>query len=125
MKNPIPALFVGLGAGIGAGGILFVITFFLTFTICSDTSIAEKMFPFSLIVVPSIFAHPLVALVLALIQFPLYGIVLGFTWAKAGATKAIFIASIIVVVVIHLAAGTFATHRVETMWQQKFAQAGY
>src|SRR6266404_1791005 len=89
MKNPIPALFVGLGAGIGAGGILFVITFFLTFTICSDTSIAEKMFPFSLIVVPSIFAHPLVALVLALIQFPLYGIVLGFTWAKAGATKRI------------------------------------
>jgi hypothetical protein len=125
MKDPVPALIVGLGAGIGVGVVLFIITFFLTFTICADTSIAERMFPYSLIVVPSIFAHPLVALVLALVQFPLYGSVLAFAWARGGETRILFVAMIFVVVVLHLTAGGFASRRVAQMWQHKFAVAGY
>jgi len=125
MKDPFPALIVGLGAGIGVGVVLFVITFFLTFTICPDTSIAERMFPYSLMVVPSISSHPLIALFLAVIQFPLYGIILAFAWARGGETKRLFIAMIVVVVLLHLTAGGFASQRVKQMWQRKFAEAGY
>ena len=125
MKDPVPALIVGLGAGTGVGVVLLIITFFLTFTICSDTSVAEKMFPYSMIVVPSIFSHPFIALFLAVIQFPLYGIVLAFAWARVGETKILFVAVIAVVVLLHLTAGGFATRRVADMWQQKFAAAGY
>src|SRR5260221_9636020 len=122
-KDPIPSLIVGLGAGIGVGAVIFVITFFLTFTICSDTSTAEKVFPFALIADPSL--DHLIALVVALIQFPVYGLLLGFVWAKAHATKLIFVVAIVALLVLHLMAGSFASRRVATMWQQKFAQAGY
>ena len=122
-KNPIPSMIVGLGSGVGVGGVVLVITFFLTFTICSDTSTAEKVFPFALIANPEL--DNLIALVLALIQFPLYGTMLGFAWAKADATKLVFITAIVALLVVHLMAGSFASRRVATMWQQKFAQAGY
>ena len=116
-------MIVGLGSGIGVGAIVFVITFFLTFTICPDTSTAEKVFPFALIANPNL--DHLIALALALIQFPLYGIVLGFAWAKTDATKLLFITAIVALLVVHLIAGRFATRRVERMWQQKLSQAGY
>ena len=124
-KDPIPGMIVGLGSGVGVGAVILVITFFLTFTICPDTSTAEKVFPFALIVDPSLFDRPLVALVLAAIQFPLYGIVLGLAWAKAGETKVIFVVSLVVLLVAHIVAGSLASRRVERMWQQKFAQANY
>ena len=47
-------MIIGLGSGIGVGAIVFVITFFLTFTICPDTSTAEKVFPFALIANPDL-----------------------------------------------------------------------
>src|SRR5437763_9824310 len=119
-KDPIPPMIVGLGAGVGVGVIVLVITFFLTFTICSDTSTAEKVFPFALIADPSLFDRPLIALVLALVQFPLYGIVLGFAWAKADATKLLFVIAIVALAIAHVTAGGFASHRVKAMWQQKF-----
>ena len=50
---------------------------------------------------------------------------LGFVWAKADATKLIFITAIVALLVVHLMAGRLATRRVERMWQQKFSQAGY
>ena len=122
-KDPIPAMIIGLGSGIGVGAIVFVITFFLTFTICSDTSTAEKVFPFALIANPRL--DNLIALILALIQFPLYGTMLGFAWAKADATKLLFVAAIAALVVVHLLAGRFASQRVAQMWQQELSQAGY
>ena len=125
MKEPFPALIAGLGAGVGVGVVLFVITFFFTFTICPDTSIAERVFPYSLMVVPSIFSHPLIALFLAVIQFPLYGIILAFARARGGEAKILFIAMIVVVVLLHLTAGGFASQCVNQMWERKFAGAGY
>jgi hypothetical protein len=122
-KDPIPSIIVGLGAGIGVGAVVFVITFFMTFTICSDTSTAEKVFPFALIADPSL--DHLIALVVALAQFPVYGLLLGFAWAKTNATKIVFIVSIVALLVLHLMAGRIATRRVERMWQQQFSQAGY
>ena len=116
-------MIVGFGAGVGVGAIVFVITFFLTFTICSDTSTAEKVFPFALIASPGL--DNLIALVLALIQFPTYGIVLGLAWTKADAAKRLFVTAMVALIVVHLVAGRFATRRVETMWQQKFSQMGY
>jgi Na+-transporting NADH:ubiquinone oxidoreductase subunit NqrD len=122
-KDPIPAMIVGLGAGVGVGVLVLVITFFLTFTICSDTSTAEKVFPFALIANPSL--DNFIALIAAAVQFPIYGLVLGFVWAKANATKLVFVVSVVALLVLHVAAGNFASRRVAKMWQQKFAQAGY
>ena len=118
-------MIVGLGTGIGVGMIVLVITFFLTFTICPDTSTAERVFPFALIADPSLIERPLVALLAALIQFPVYGMVLGFIWAKADRTRILFVISIFVLSIGHLVAGSVASHRVEKMWHQKFAEAGY
>ena len=103
------------------GAPLFLLSFFTAFSICSDTTIAEKLFPFALIADPSLFQRPLLALVLSLVQYPLYGIVLGFAWNKAS----LRIGGVILLVVIHIAASTVASQRVATMWQQKFAQVDY
>lgn len=113
---------IGLGSGVVIGTTAFVITFFLTFSICSDTSTAEKVFPFAVIANPQL--DSLIALALALIQFPLYGIVLGLAWSKTDAAK-LMVITIVALLTIHLMAGRYATRRVETMWQQRFSHAGY
>ena len=92
MKHPVQAAIVGFVAGVGIGEVLFFVAFVGIFGICANYSVAEEAFPYALIVVPSIFSHPLIALLLAAVQFPLYGVILGFAWARdtkvfAGAPK--------------------------------------
>jgi len=115
------SVFIGIGAGVIMGAALFLISFFTAFGICSDTTIAEKLFPFALIVDPSLFQRPLIALVLSLVQYPLYGIVFGFAWTKAS----LRIGGVLLLLVIHVAASTVASQRVATMWQQKFSRMNY
>ena len=115
------SVLIGLSAGVIVGGALFLLSFMTAFGICSDTSIAETLFPFALIVDPSLFERPFLALILALVQYPLYGIVLGVAWSKAS----LRIGGLVLLVVIHIGAVTIATQRVATMWQQKFSQMNY
>ena len=96
--------------------LLFLLSFFTVFGICSDTSIAEKLFPFAFIVDPSLFHKPLLALVLSLVQHPLYAMILGCAWKKAS----LRIGCVIFLLVIRMAAATLPTRRVATMWQQSF-----
>jgi hypothetical protein len=120
MTIPKP-IWIGLIIGIAIGAVLFVLSFLTAFGICSDTSIAEKCFPFALIVDPSLLRRPLLAFVLALLQYPLYGTVLGIGWVQAGRRKSLYVASIILVLTVHIAGVTFATKRVEAMWQQRLS----
>jgi hypothetical protein len=115
------SVFVGFGVGVIMGGALFLPSLLMAFAICSDTALAEKLFPFALIVDPSLFQRPVLALVLSLVQYPLYGIVLGFAWTKAR----LRIGGVVLLLVIHIAASIVASQRVATMWQQRFSQMNY
>ena len=122
-REPIRSLIIGLsGLGVGAvvGSAVFIATFAITFGICADTSAAEKIFPFALIADPSLFDRPLLGLVLAAIQFPLYGLVLGFAWTRGRSRKGWFIVVLGMLLIGHLMAGIVASHRVDRMWQERF-----
>ena len=122
-RNSIRSLIIGLsglGVGTSVGIAMFMATFVVTFGICADTSTAEKIFPFALIADPSLFDRPLIAFILAAIQFPLYGLILGFAWARGRSRKQWFVAVLSTLLVGHLTAGIVASHRVDRMWQQRF-----
>ena len=69
---------IKIGAGIGAAvGLLFLAFSIVTaLGICSNTSAAETLFPYSMIIGPSLDAlWPMV--IIALIQYPIYGVIIG------------------------------------------------
>jgi hypothetical protein len=112
----------GLGVGTIVGSAMFMATFAVTFGICADTSTAEKIFPFALIADPSLFDRPLIAFILAAMQLPLYGLILGFAWPRGRSRKPRFVAVLSMLLVSHLTAGVVASHRVDRMWQQRFSK---
>src|SRR5690242_21951805 len=69
---------IGLVIGIVVGALFFLVSFFTVFSICSDTSIAEVLFPYAFIADPTLNKRALLALMLALPQYPIYGAALGF-----------------------------------------------
>jgi hypothetical protein len=119
------SIWIGLALGIVVGAPLFLLSFLTAFGICSDTTIAESSFPFALIGDPSLFARPLTALILALVQYPLYGITLGIIWAQGRVRKLVFVLCVVIMFAGHLAAVRFANHRVKAMWDYKFSQMAY
>jgi hypothetical protein len=124
--NSFPrSTWIGFAAGIVVGAPLFVLSFITAFGICSDTAIAEFLFPFALIADPSLFARPFAALILALVQYPLYGIALGTIWAQGGVRKKLFVLCIVIVFAGHLAAARFANQRVKDMWDYRFSHLAY
>ena len=114
-------VWIGLIIGGVVGAAFFLLSFFTAFGICSDTSISESLFPFALIASPSLLDHALIALVLALIQYPLYGIILGVAWTQARVRKFIFVACLLVVFIGHVVAVEVATQRVKAMWDYRFS----
>jgi hypothetical protein len=115
-----PVLIGGL-AGCLIGFVFFIISFFMVFSICSDTSAAEVLFPYSLAADPTLNRKALLALILALIQYPLYGSVLGFVWAKDRIGKLWVVACALVLLVTHGAVAGVAQHRVKAMWEERFS----
>jgi hypothetical protein len=117
-RDSIRSLIIGLsGLGVGTivGSAMFMATFAVTFGICADTSTGEKIFPFALIADPSLFDRPLIAFILAAMQFPLYGLILGFAWPRGRSRKPRFVAVLSMLLVSHLTAGVVASHRVDRM----------
>jgi hypothetical protein len=121
MRIPKSVL-IGFGIGVVIGVPFFLLSFFTAFGICSDTSIAERLFPFALIVEPSLLQRPLLAFILAAIQYPLYGALLGIGWTHAGKRTYIYIATILIVLITHVVGVSYSTQRVESMWKQRFSQ---
>lgn len=114
-------VWMGFIIGVGIGAAFFLLSFFTAFGICSDTTIAENLFPFAFIVSPSLFDHALIALALASIQYPIYGTVLGAAWTQARVRKFIFAASLLVVLIGHVVAVEVANKRVKAMWDYRFS----
>jgi hypothetical protein len=111
--------------GVAVGFFFLVISFLTAFSICSDTSIAELLFPFSLSADPTLHDRALLALLFALIQYPLYGAILGLAWARSRLDKSLVLACAMVILVGHGMAVGFATYRVKAMRGEKFSHINY
>src|SRR5262245_11834042 len=115
-----PVLIGGIVGAVG-GFFLFILAFLSAFSICSDTFIAEALFPFSIAVDPSLNEHVLLALLLALVQFPIYGIILGITWSRCRVDKSWLMICGLALLVGHAIAVGVAKHRVNAMWEERFS----
>src|SRR5437899_3258035 len=93
---------LAIGAAIGTVvGLLFLaISLATAFGICSDTSAAETFFPYSMMIGPSLdAAGPM--LLIALIQYPLYGALIGGFCSLKGWRKYPVIPILFLVAEIH------------------------
>jgi hypothetical protein len=116
---------VGLVIGIVVGALFFLVSFFTVFSICSDTSIAEVLFPYAFIVDPTLNKRALLALTLALLQYPIYGAALGFIWRFDNKHKWSFLAASLLLITGHLAVARVANQRVAAMWEERFSHVSY
>jgi len=119
-NNYLPVLIGGLVGAVG-GFCLLIFAFLTAFGICSDTSIAEVLFPFSLAADPTLHDLALVALLLALVQYPMYGVILGISWSKDRVGKSKVMACALFLLVGHGVAVGLAKHRVSAMWEKRFS----
>src|ERR1044072_9024741 len=101
---------IGLLVGIVVGGAFFLLAFFTVFSICSDTSIAEALFPFALISDPALEDRWWLALPLALVQYPLYGMLCGYVWMRKRTLLWMFVLGLFVV---HVMSANVASSRVK------------
>ena len=69
--------------------------------ICADSSTAETLFPYSFWLNQDYLHWSLFPILLALIQYPLYGLIIGFTYMKDRAGKPKLLWLIVVVLVVH------------------------
>ena len=111
MSLPKPVS-TGLVVGIVVGALLFVFSFFTVFSICSDTSFAEPTFPYALIADPTLSDRWWLALPIALIQYPLYGMVCGYVWMRK---RSLLWLVIVGLLIGHLLAVHCARSRLETL----------
>jgi hypothetical protein len=118
MKLPKP-ISIGLVVGIIVGAIFFLLSFFTIFSICSDTSIAEGLFPYALISDPAVGDRWWVALPLALIQYPIYGMLCGYVWMRK---RSLLWVCVLGLFGVHIFCVNAASSRVkalhEKIWQQ-------
>jgi hypothetical protein len=85
-----------VGAGVGSA---FLYLSILAFVDSSNTALGESFFPYAVVADPSLLSWTV--LTLSLIQFPLYGVILGMAWARRRRT---LMACIFVILSIHLVA---------------------
>src|SRR5258708_6838513 len=67
---------IGLGIGTAVGLLLFAFSVVTVLGICSNTAAAETFFPYSMMIGPSLDALGTM-LIIALIQYPIYGVIIG------------------------------------------------
>jgi len=120
MPEPTSYLPVVIGGAVGVaiGLLVFVLSFLLAFSICSDTTVAEVLFPFSLAADPTLNDHALFALVLALVQYPFYGVLLGYSFVRK---RNMLMVAIGVLLILHVFSVGIAQRRVSYMWNARFA----
>jgi hypothetical protein len=116
---------LGLVIGMVVGALFFLVSFFTVFSICSDTSIAEVLFPYAFIADPTLNKRALLALMLALPQYPIYGAALGFFWRFGNERKWPFLAAALLLITGHLAVARIANQRVAAMWEERFSHVSY
>jgi hypothetical protein len=105
----------GLAVGIAVGAVFFLLSFFTVFGICSDTRIAETLFPYALISDPAIADRWWMALPLALIQYPIYGMVCGYVWMRK---RSLLWLCVIGLLVTHMISANAASSRVKALHER-------
>jgi hypothetical protein len=116
-KNYTPII-VSVVIATCVGFCLLFLAFITAFSICSDMSIAEVLFPYALYADPTLHDHALVALLLALVQYPAYGLLIGYVRMRR--RSAVF-ACVVILFVAHAVAVAGAQYRVKAMWEYKFS----
>ena len=119
------AVLIGGLIGVAVGFCCLVLSFLTAFGICPDTATAAALFPFSLAADPTLRDRILLALLLALVQYPLYGVVLGYVWGKSRLSKAPVLACAVAIFIGHAIFVGVANHQVKVMWEEKFSHMKY
>lgn len=108
-----------IGALIGCCFLFYA--FITAFGICSDSTVTELLFPYAVLVDPSLSESLVIILLLALIQWPLYGFFIGLAWTRAPLRSIAVCVCSVLLITIHSLAVMAAHHRVEEMWGKRFA----
>ena len=116
-KNYAPVIVGGVVATC-VGFFLLFLAFITAFSICSDTSVAEVLFPYALYADPALNDRALLALLLALVQYPAYGLLIGYVWMRR---RSAVLACAVILFLAHAAAAAGAQHRVKAMWEYRFS----
>lgn len=116
-KNYTPIIIGGVIATC-VGCCLLFLAFITAFSICSDTSLAEILFPYALYADPTLDDRGLLALLLALVQYPTYGIVIGYVWMRR---RAAVWTCVMILFLAHVLAVGGAQYRVKAMWEYRFS----
>ncbi len=108
-------IWTGLAVGVVVGGAFFLLLFFTVFSICSTTSLAEGLFPYALISDPTLHDRWWLALPLALVQYPAYGMLCGFVWLRK---RSVLWVVVLGLVVAHAMAGNAASARMKSLHEK-------
>lgn len=106
-------VFIGALVGAAVGLCLLNFTYLMVLGNWSDASVAEVLFPFCIAIDPTF--NYFVALLYGLVQYPIYGVILGFAWSKNRVGKSRMIAYALALLVVHGMVVGMAKHRVNAM----------
>jgi hypothetical protein len=115
-------VFIGGLVGAAGGLCLLIYAFLATFGNPFATSVAEVLFPFALSVSPTLYDFSFATLLFALVQYPIYGVILGFAWSKNRVGKSRVIAYALALLVVHGMAVGLAKHQRNAKWGRRSSQ---
>ena len=110
---------IGNAVGIFIGCLLIYVAASAAFGDSESTTIAQKVFPYALALDATLLDNPWLVLGLALIQFPLYGVVLAVMWPRTGRRAIAFGICIVLLAGAHMLAVREA-HMAYSAWQETF-----
>jgi hypothetical protein len=106
--------------GLGVGCVLLFLAFFLTFTICMDTTYAKLLFSFAVLADPSLMNRWWLALFVALVQYPVYFGLIALVRARKRSLLGVCIMGLIV---MHIAGMFGAAAREKTLHERLWREA--
>jgi hypothetical protein len=115
-------LVISVVVGLTAELCFLLLSFVTALGICWDTSIAQLLFPFSFSLNPNHLEWGLLPLLLAILQYPLYGLATGYALKQKHSGRPVALVLVIVIALAHAFAIGVANQRVDHMWQERFGQ---
>jgi hypothetical protein len=104
---------IATATGAAVGCCCLALAYVTAFGICSDSTLAELLFPYAVAYDPTLYEKIFVAFLMAVAQYPIYGMIAGFAWSKAPSHRALLVICLLVVFASHLLAFEQAHARVE------------
>jgi hypothetical protein len=101
------------------GFVLIYISASVAFGDSESTGLAQVVFPYALAFDATLLENPWFVLALALMQFPIYGIILAVTWPRTRRGAIVFIVGVAILVGVHFIAVREA-HIAYAAWQETF-----